>query len=122
AQITREILLNCTEEQIKYKDDCDLEQMKGMQAYIAIRAGNNTAELADDSVFKKWVISEQIGFVLFAPIMYHDHLVGVVGFDYRELQKVYAETSTQVIQGAAQLLAYVYAQRISEQERNVNPS
>ena len=47
SQITREILLNCTEEQIKFKDECDLAQMKGMQAYIAIRAGNNTAELAD---------------------------------------------------------------------------
>ena len=47
AAITREILLNCTEEQIMFKDKCDLEQMKGMQAYIAIRAGNNTAELAD---------------------------------------------------------------------------
>ena len=47
AAITREILLNCTEEQIMFKDKCDLEQMQGMQAYIAIRAGNNTAELAD---------------------------------------------------------------------------
>lgn len=47
ATISREILLNCTEKQIKFKDDCDLAQMKGMQAYIAIRAGNNTAELAD---------------------------------------------------------------------------
>ena len=47
AAITREILLNCTEEQIMFKDKCDLEQMNGMQAYIAIRAGNNTAELAD---------------------------------------------------------------------------
>lgn len=47
AAITREILLKCTEEQIMFKDKCDLDQMKGMQAYIAIRAGNNTAELAD---------------------------------------------------------------------------
>lgn len=47
AAVTREILLNCSEEQIMFKDKCDLEQMKGMQAYIAIRAGNNTAELAD---------------------------------------------------------------------------
>lgn len=47
AAITREILLNCTEEQIKFKDECELAQMKGMQAYIAIRAGNNTSELAD---------------------------------------------------------------------------
>lgn len=47
AQITREILLGCTEEQIRFKDEIDLAQMKGMQAYIAIRAGNNTAELSD---------------------------------------------------------------------------
>ena len=37
AQITREILLGCTEEQIRFKDEIDLAQMKGMQAYIAIR-------------------------------------------------------------------------------------
>ncbi len=47
AAITREILLECTEDQIKFKDECDLVQMKGMQAYIAIRAGNNTSELSD---------------------------------------------------------------------------
>ena len=47
SQITRELMLNCTEDQIKFKDSIDLAQMKGMQAYIAIRAGNNTAELAD---------------------------------------------------------------------------
>lgn len=47
SQITREILLGCTEEQIKFKDDCDLAQMKGMQAYIAIRGNNNVSELSD---------------------------------------------------------------------------
>lgn len=47
SQITREILLECTEEQIRFKDECDLNQMKGMQAYIAVRAGSNTSELAD---------------------------------------------------------------------------
>lgn len=47
SQITREIMLGCTEDQIRFKDECDLAQMKGMQAYIAIRAGNNTAELSD---------------------------------------------------------------------------
>ena len=47
SQITREILLGCTEEQIKFKDEIDLAQMKGMQAYIAIRGGNNTSELSD---------------------------------------------------------------------------
>ncbi|MDD3585932.1 MAG: PAS domain S-box protein [Thermoguttaceae bacterium] len=87
----------------------------------------NTAELADDSVFKKWVISEQIAFVLFAPIMYNDQLVGVVGFDYRKLQNVYIPTSLQIIQGAARLLAYVYARyfhepETKEQERTSTPS
>ena len=43
GQITREIMLECTEDQIRFKDEIDLAQMKGMQAYIAIRAGNNTA-------------------------------------------------------------------------------
>ena len=47
SQITREILLECTEEQIKFKDECDMAQMKGMHAYIAIRAGSNTSELSD---------------------------------------------------------------------------
>ena len=47
SQITREILLGCEEEQLKFKDEIDLAQMKGMDAYIAVRAGANTSELAD---------------------------------------------------------------------------
>lgn len=47
SEITREILLECTEEQIRFKDEISLAQMKGMQAYIAIRAGSNTSELSD---------------------------------------------------------------------------
>lgn len=47
SQITREIMLGCTEDQIKFQDDIALAQMKGMQAYIAIRGSNNTSELAD---------------------------------------------------------------------------
>lgn len=47
SQITREILLGCDEEQIGFQNECSLAQMKGMQAFIAIRAGNNTSELAD---------------------------------------------------------------------------
>ena len=47
AQIIREIALGCTEEQLKFKDDIDIAQMKGMQAYIAIRGSNNTSELSD---------------------------------------------------------------------------
>jgi len=47
SAITREILLGCSEEQIEFQNDIQLAQMKGMQAYIAIRAGGNTAELSD---------------------------------------------------------------------------
>ena len=47
SAVTREILLDCTEEQIEFMNECSLQKMKGMQAYIAIRAGGNTAELSD---------------------------------------------------------------------------
>ncbi len=47
GQILREILLGCDEDQIKFQDDYQLYQMKGMDAYIAIRAGENTSELSD---------------------------------------------------------------------------
>lgn len=45
--ITREILLNCNEEQLKFMAECDLKQMKGMDAFIGIRGGDNASELGD---------------------------------------------------------------------------
>ena len=47
AEITREILLSCDEDQLRFMDECSLARMKGMQAYISIRGSMNTAELAD---------------------------------------------------------------------------
>lgn len=47
AQITREIMLGCDEEQITFLNEYMLNQMKGMDAYIAIRAGDNVSELSD---------------------------------------------------------------------------
>lgn len=47
SAITREILMGCSEEQIEFQNEIQLAQMKGMHAYIAIRAGGNTAELSD---------------------------------------------------------------------------
>ncbi|WP_027399407.1 aminopeptidase [Anaerovorax odorimutans] len=47
SSITREILLSSTEEQIQFMNEYQLAQMQGMAAYIAIRAGSNTAELSD---------------------------------------------------------------------------
>lgn len=45
--IKREIMLQCDEEQIKLMNDYEMYQMKYMDAYIAVRAGDNAAELAD---------------------------------------------------------------------------
>lgn len=47
SAITRELLLGCTEDQLKFMDEISLAQMKGMQAYIAVRGGENTSELSD---------------------------------------------------------------------------
>lgn len=45
--VLREILLGADEDQIEFLNDYQLYQMKGMDAYIAVRAGDNTSELSD---------------------------------------------------------------------------
>jgi aminopeptidase len=47
SQVTREVLLGATEGQLSFMNDYSLFQMKGMDAYIAIRAGDNASELSD---------------------------------------------------------------------------
>ena len=47
AEIGRELVLKCEEGQLEFMKDYQLAQMQGMQCYIAVRAGNNTAEMAD---------------------------------------------------------------------------
>jgi aminopeptidase len=47
SSITREILLGCNEEQLEFMNEYQLYQMKGMQAYIGIRAFDNASEQAD---------------------------------------------------------------------------
>nr|WP_315022399.1 aminopeptidase [uncultured Aminipila sp.] len=47
AEVNREILLGCTEEQIKFMEKYQMKQMEGMDAYISIRAGLNTSEMSD---------------------------------------------------------------------------
>lgn len=47
SQITREIMLGAEEAQIKFINEINLAEMKGMDAYIAIRAGLNSSELSD---------------------------------------------------------------------------
>lgn len=45
--VTREILLDATEEQFGLMNDNQLAFMEQMQAYIAVRAGDNNAEFSD---------------------------------------------------------------------------
>jgi len=47
SSVTREIVMNCDQEQLEYMRDYEIDQMKGFDAYIAIRASDNTAELSD---------------------------------------------------------------------------
>ncbi|MDR1495668.1 MAG: aminopeptidase [Clostridiales Family XIII bacterium] len=47
SQVTRELLLGATDNQLGFMNDYNLYQMKGMDAYIAVRAGDNTSELSD---------------------------------------------------------------------------
>ncbi|AOT69750.1 aminopeptidase [Geosporobacter ferrireducens] len=67
-QLQRELLLGCTEEQLKRMARYELERMKDMDAYIGIRAGQNANELSDvpgskmklySELFQKPVHSEQ---------------------------------------------------------------
>ncbi|MBR5228739.1 MAG: aminopeptidase, partial [Firmicutes bacterium] len=47
STLNREIIMNCTEDQLQYMCDYQMYQMKGMDAYIAVRASENTSELSD---------------------------------------------------------------------------
>lgn len=47
ASISRELLMDCTKEQVAFMNACQLEEMQGMDAYIAIRGSENTSELSD---------------------------------------------------------------------------
>lgn len=57
-QLQRELLLECTEEQLKMMARYELERMKDMDAYIGIRAGLNANELSDVPGHKMKVYSE----------------------------------------------------------------
>ena len=65
--VTREILKNCTDEQLSAMADFDLYRMKQMNAYIGIRAHDNVSELSDASPEKmkmfsskySWPVTEQ---------------------------------------------------------------
>ena len=47
SSVIREILLEAGKDQLDFLSECSLFQMKGMAAYIAVRAGANASELSD---------------------------------------------------------------------------
>jgi len=47
SSVLREIMLEATESQLDYLSQYKMEEMKGMDAYIAIRGSENAAELSD---------------------------------------------------------------------------
>lgn len=46
-RISREILLGASDEQLKFRAEYEMAQMKGMDAYIAVREDGNVSEYAD---------------------------------------------------------------------------
>lgn len=47
SSISREIMLGCSEPQLEILNGYLLKQIQGMDAYISVRAGDNTSELSD---------------------------------------------------------------------------
>ena len=47
SQVQREILLGATEAQAEFENEVELTRMKGIDAFIAVRAPNNNSELSD---------------------------------------------------------------------------
>ncbi len=47
SSVLREVMLGAEEDQIEFMKEYQLKQMEGMDAFIAIRAGDNSAELSD---------------------------------------------------------------------------
>ncbi|ABR47297.1 aminopeptidase [Alkaliphilus metalliredigens QYMF] len=59
-KFNRELLLGASEEQIELVAKYELERMKDMDAYIGIRAGNNTGEMSDVPGEKLKIYSEKL--------------------------------------------------------------
>lgn len=45
--VLREMLLNCTEEQIKFMAELDAKEMREMDCYVGVRGSENASELSD---------------------------------------------------------------------------
>ncbi len=66
SSISREILLGCSEDQLKFMNEYQLHQMEGMQAFIGIRATDNASEHADVPSEKQSLFSRML-----LPVQHH---------------------------------------------------
>lgn len=102
-----------------YLKSIDLIHLQNSQKYLL---NNKNVSLIDtktifpDSIFHQWIDEEQIGFVIFVPLFYKEEVFGLVGVDYRERQKVFADISLPVINSAARLIELVHAHEEMERE------
>lgn len=64
SAVQREILLGCEEKQVAFINEYQLHQMKGMDAYIAVRGADNTSEYADVPAEKMNLYNKLTGDVL----------------------------------------------------------
>ena len=47
TEVNREFIMGASEEQLKFLAECQMQHMKGMDAYIGVRSALNTSELSD---------------------------------------------------------------------------
>ena len=47
SSMNRELIMHCDEKQLEFQKEFELMQMKGMNAFIAVRANDNISELSD---------------------------------------------------------------------------
>ncbi|MDO5580043.1 MAG: PAS domain S-box protein [Planctomycetia bacterium] len=69
------------------------------------------SEVNPNSVFMEWLTKEDIGYVIFVPLVYQDKTFGLIGFDYKERQKKFSDISLLVMNSAAHLLELIYARQ-----------
>lgn len=69
------------------------------------------SEVNPNSIFMEWIARENIGYVIFVPLFYEDKTFGLIGFDYKERQKVFSDISLLVINSAARLIELIYARQ-----------
>ncbi len=103
SQITRQLLLGATEEQLKYQNEIDMMQMKGMDAYIAVRGSDNTSELSDvpsenlslESRMSETVLTERVNNTKWVVLRYpNDAMAQLAGMSTEAFEDFYFNVCT----------------------------